>query len=82
MFFGIFLSLYHPRSYVNWGGIYGGPKSYLSVRMRNHFNFACGGAVFFFFSFSFGSFNMPTSHEQTCIRVGPVSQTAYKLYVV
>ena len=51
MFFGIFLSLYHPRSYVNWGGIYGGPKSYLSVRMRNHFNFACGGAVFFFFLF-------------------------------
>ena len=53
MFFGIFLSLYHPRSYVNWGGIYGGPKSYLSVRMRNHFNFACGGAVFFFFFFFF-----------------------------
>ena len=55
MFLGVFLNLYHPSSYVNQRGIYGGPGLNLSVCMRNRFNFACGGAVvvFFFFFFFF-----------------------------
>mgnify|MGYP001762702163 FL=1 len=48
MFLGVFLNLYHPSSYVNQRGIYGGPKLCLSACMGNHFNFARGGAVFFF----------------------------------
>ena len=68
MFLGVFLNLYRPSSYVNQRGIYGGPRLYLSVCMRNQFNFACGGAFFFFFFsflflFFFGSFDLPTPHE-------------------